>query len=82
MKTVAVSSRSRTMNELLKQARKGGLILRAGDGVEFILAEIDDFDAEIELTRKNAKLMKFLEARARQTETIPLAKVKEELDLR
>ena len=57
------------------------IILRADDGSEFILAEIDDFDREIELTRQNRKLMEYLEARARQTKTLPLAKVKTELGL-
>jgi len=37
---------------------------------EFILAELDDFNREIELARQSRALMKFLEARAPQTETI------------
>ena len=37
---------------------------------------IDDFNREIELTRQNEKLMKFLEKRARQTETVSLAEAK------
>jgi hypothetical protein len=44
--------------------------LRSLEGEEFILAEIDDFNREIELTRQNRALMKFLEVRARQTETV------------
>ncbi len=51
MKTITVSRRARGINTLLKQARKENLIIRAPDGDEFILAEIDDFDLEIELTR-------------------------------
>jgi hypothetical protein len=45
------------------------VILRSPEGEEFILAEIDDFNREIELARQDRALMKFLEARARQTET-------------
>ncbi len=52
MKTVFVSKRSKSLNALLKQVRRGGLILRAPDGREFILAEIDDFNREIELTHR------------------------------
>ncbi len=70
MKTVHVSPRSTRLNALLRQAKRGNLILRSADGVEFILAEIDDFDREIELTRKNRKLMTFLEKRAKQTTTV------------
>ena len=52
MKTVTISPRAKTVTTLLQRATRGGLILRSPDGDEFILAEIDDFDREIELTRK------------------------------
>jgi len=81
MKTVAVSSRSGRLVELLEEARKENLILRTRDGTEFILAEIDDFDREIDLTRGNKKLMSFLEARARQKKTVSMADAKAELGL-
>jgi hypothetical protein len=79
MKTVPISARSKKINALLKRARRENIFLRAKDGAEFILAEIHDFNREIELTRQNKKLMKFLETRAKQDRTIPLAKVRAEL---
>jgi hypothetical protein len=81
MRTVNVSSRSRALNALLRQARRGNLILRAADGAEFILAEIDDFNREIELTRKNKKLMAFLEKRAKETQTVSAAEARIRLGL-
>ena len=81
MKTITVSRRARGINTLLKQARRENLIIRAPDGDEFILAEIDDFNREIELTRQNKKLMKFLAGRAKQTKTIPLEDIKAQLGL-
>ena len=81
MKTNKISKRSKGINTLLKQARKENLIVRSADGCEFILAEIDDFSREIELTRQNRKLMKFLDLRAKQTKTIPLEEVKAQLGL-
>ena len=81
MRTVSISTRSKRLNALLRQARKENIILRTDDGVEFILAEIDDFNREIELTRQNKKLMKLLDARAKQTKTVPLAQAKTELGL-
>ena len=81
MKTITVSRRARGVNTLLKQARRENLIIRAPDGDEFILAEIDDFDREIELTRQNKMLMKLLESRAKQTKTIPLEDIKAQLGL-
>ena len=81
MKTVAVPAGSKNINALLKRARKESIVLRTKDGMEFILAEIHDFNREIELARQNKKLMKFLEARAKQTKTIPLSKVRADLGL-
>ena len=79
MKTIKVSQRSKTLNALLKQARRENLILRSADGQEFILAEIDDFDREIKLTRRNRAFMKLLDARARPTKTVSLAEAKRRL---
>ncbi len=72
MRTITVSRRARSVNALLKRARRENVILRSPEGQEFILAEIDDFNREVELTRQNKALMKFLDARARQTETVSL----------
>ncbi len=65
MKTIKVSKQAKTVNALLKKARQEGVILRAPDGNEFILAEIDDFNREIELTRENKRLMRLLDNRAK-----------------
>jgi hypothetical protein len=76
MKTVIVSRRARSINALLEQARQENLIVRSPDGCEFVLAEIDDFDSEIELTRQNEQLMELLDRRARQPATVSLQEVK------
>ena len=72
MTTITISRSSRTVSALLKRARRENVVLRSPEGEEFILAEIDDFNREIELTRQNKALMKFLDTRARQTETVSL----------
>ena len=81
MKTITVSKSERKVIDLLKQAQTENLILKSPDGVEYILAEIDDFDREIELTRQNEDFMKFLDNRARQPKTIPLEEVKRQLGI-
>jgi len=81
MKTIAVSMNDKELQELLEQAKKENLILRTPDGMEFVLAEIDDFDREIELTRQNEELMALLESRAEQTVTVSLSQVKTDLGL-
>ncbi|MFN8455679.1 MAG: hypothetical protein U0401_13600 [Anaerolineae bacterium] len=81
MKTINISIKEKTINTLLKKAQKEGLILRSPDGHEFILAEIDDFNREVELTRQNQELMNFLDERGKQTKTIKAAEVKRQLGL-
>jgi hypothetical protein len=81
MKTVKLSTRAKSINVLLKKAKKGGLILRSPEGHEFILAEIDDFNREIELTRQNKSLMKLLDERGKQNKTFKATDVKRELGI-
>lgn len=81
MKTITISRRSRSVHALLKRARKENVILRSPDGEEFILAEVDDFNREVELARQNRALMKFLDARARQTETVSSEEARQALGM-
>ena len=82
MKTIHVSPRSKTLNALIRQAKRDNLILRTADGLEFILAEVDDFDCELELTRKNKKLMEFLDKRAKKTRTVSAAEARVRLGVK
>ena len=93
MKTINISGRSKAVNDLLKLARQGDLILESGDGSRYFVTRIknaqsfqidyagDDFEEEIEATRKNKELMKFLDERGKHMpgKGIPLKKIKEEL---
>ena len=47
MKTVTISRRAKGINALLKKARRQNLIVRSPDGHEFVLAEVDDFNREM-----------------------------------
>ena len=67
MKINLISPQSTEIRELLEQARHEDLIVRAADGSEFMLTAVDDFDEEIARSRRNAKLMAFLDERARET---------------
>ena len=51
MKTITISRRARSVHALLKRARRENVILRSPEGEEFILAEVDDFNREIQLAR-------------------------------
>jgi hypothetical protein len=81
MRVVTVPERAREVNDLLEQARQENLILESADGSQFILAEMDDFDREIELTRQNQQLMELLDRRAAQPATVTLREARTSLGL-
>lgn len=81
MKTIPVSRRERSLYAILDSARQENLILSLPDGTEFILAEIDSFDREIEVTRQNQQLMNLLEERSKQTKRVSLAEARKLLGL-
>jgi hypothetical protein len=79
--TIDVPKTAQALNKLLRQSREQNLILRSADGEGFVIAEVSDFDREIELTRENKALMRFLDSRARQPKRTPLSDVKRRLGL-
>jgi hypothetical protein len=81
MNMMTISIKDVAILELLQLALQGGLLLTAPDGREFVLAEMDYFAHEIELTRKNKALMKLLDERGKQTKTIPLKDAMAQLGL-
>ncbi len=81
MKTIKIPRRARSVHALLRRARRENVILRSPEGEEFILAEVDDFNREIELARQNRALMKFLDSRSRQSETISAGEARNLLGL-
>ncbi len=81
MKTIEVTRRSRGLSQLLAKAQRENLILRSPTGAEFILAEINGFDREIELQRQNSDLMAFLDRRGRRPATKSASEVRRRLQL-
>ena len=81
MKIIDISLDSTSLSTLLEKAREENIILRTTDGIEFILAEINDFNREIELTRQNEELMAFLDRRAQATKTVSSKEARTRLGL-
>jgi hypothetical protein len=82
MKKINVSPHARNIKQLLDQASADNIILRASDGREFVLAEVDDFNREIELARQSDQLMKFLDERGKQDQTIGLSDARARLGIK
>ena len=81
MKTIELSETTGTFAEILQLANDNNIIVKTQDGRQFILAEIEDFDREIELTRHNEELMRFLDERSQETTTYSLSDVRKQLHL-
>ena len=83
MTTISVPARAKTVNALLKKARRRSLILQSSDGRRFVLAPVEGWEAfEVgEDFTQNKKLMKFLTERRSKGKTIPLEQVKAELGI-
>jgi hypothetical protein len=82
MKTID-AARVSTFSELLNLAEDETVLVTTPDGREFIVAEIDDFDEEIEAVSRNRELMELLEERSKEKAAggYSLAEVRKRLGL-
>lgn len=69
MKTIDLTTGTPNLPDLLDIAGEENVILRAADGREFILAEVDDFEREVSLVRQNQELMDLLDRRSNPSKT-------------
>lgn len=85
MKTTAVSARAKSVNDLLKKARRKTLILEAADGSRYVLAPLGDWEGfdlgESDDITKNRRLLQSLETRRTAKPSVGLAELKAELGL-
>ncbi|MCB2263534.1 MAG: hypothetical protein LGR52_11485 [Candidatus Thiosymbion ectosymbiont of Robbea hypermnestra] len=81
MKTIELAGSSLNLEGALALASHNNILLKARDGREFVLAEIDNFDQEIELTRKNQELMNLLDQRSEDKEMLTIRQAREQLGL-
>ena len=80
MKTINVTAALR-LSEVLDLAEDENIVLKTPEGREFLLKELDDFDAEVAATRQNRELMELLDERSRETETYTADEVRKKLGL-
>ncbi|HZF09302.1 MAG TPA: hypothetical protein VFE33_10980 [Thermoanaerobaculia bacterium] len=81
MKIVDLASTPSSLAEVLDLAGEDAILLKAPGGREFILAEVDDFEAEVEQVRQHPELLEFLAQRSSEKKTYSLAEVRERLKL-
>lgn len=79
MKTIPVTATKPALGTLLEQAAFEAVVLVTSDGREFILAEVESFDREIELMRQDEELMRLLDVRGQERATVSLAEARARL---
>jgi hypothetical protein len=81
MKTIDVGTAAPSLPELLRLASGGNVILRAPDGKEFLLAEVDDLAMEVAMVCQHPELMDFLAQRSNAGPRSSIKQVRETLGL-
>jgi len=81
MRTIELAKLRGGIDEILNLAAEENVLLTTDDGRQFVLAEVDDFEAEVRLVRENRELMEFLRQRSAPGKTYTLDEVRKELGL-
>jgi hypothetical protein len=64
MKIINLTEQAMNVADVLELAREGPVVLLTTDGKEYILAEADDFDREVEMLRNSVAFQQFLDTRS------------------
>lgn len=80
MKSVDLRSESVDLSQLLHMAEDDAVLVVTEEGREFIVAEADDFDAEVEALRKSARFQSFLDRRMSDKGRIPIDDIEKEVE--
>jgi len=78
MRTIPIPTSAKTVNALLKKARRRSVVLEASDGQRYVLTAVanwegfdvgnsKDFGEEVKRTSQNKRLMKFLAERRKNS---------------
>ncbi|MGH7494687.1 MAG: hypothetical protein ACREOO_20135 [bacterium] len=66
MKVVELSTTTATLEQLLEWASRENVLIKGHNGDEFVLASVDDFEAEVETLSHSDDFIAFLDARAKE----------------
>jgi hypothetical protein len=80
MKTLDLSRKHVTLEELLKLAAAGSVRIVTAEGHAFVLEGADEFDKEVKSLGKSKKFGRFLKARSKEPGKTSLAEYRRSLD--
>jgi hypothetical protein len=81
MTVIELAETHPTLDEVIGLAKDGVVVLRKPDGSAFALAQLDDFEVEVELLRNNPDFLSFLRQLSRDGASISLEDLRKELAL-
>ncbi len=79
MKTIQLSTRKQSIEEILHLAREDSLLVTTDDGETFVISKADELDTEVELLRRNHRFITMLDRFKSERDTIPIAQVERQL---
>ena len=82
MKTVDLSKKPLSVDELLDSARHESVIVKSADGATFLLSGADELTTEVELLRRNHRFLELLDTWKQDHRTLTLEEVEERLQAR
>ncbi len=80
MKTLDLTGKRITLDELLELAATDAVRILTADGRAFVLEQADDFEKEVALLGKSKKFRRFLNERSKETATTSLEDYRRSLD--
>jgi PHD/YefM family antitoxin component YafN of YafNO toxin-antitoxin module len=80
MRTVNLEEEKLDLEAVIQLASKEPVVLVTADGREFVLAEADDFEQEVETLRNSQTFQRFLDERSQNPRRIPLEEIEAEIE--
>lgn len=79
MKTLDLSRKSITLEQVLKMASAGTVRILTAGGDAYVIENADDFEKEVKLLGKSKKFQRFLKERSKEPATTSLEKYRRSL---
>ncbi len=72
MKTVTISTKKYSVQEIFSMAKKEALLIKTTGGDSYFVSLADDFESEVELLRNNHRFLSMLDKFKEEKETLSL----------
>jgi hypothetical protein len=79
MKTIELTPDAPSLHDLLELADRQNIIIKTPEGKQFVLAELDDFEPEVEQLKTSKDFMAFLDQRSKQRGTTSMEELRNAL---